>query len=71
LHPSETIREWISRVFERPAEEVVRAYEEVRYGEAPDSAERASWVAKHWPSRGKLPGAGPNNPKRRGGWPDQ
>lgn len=51
--PGETVREWARRVFGETALTGVHLYEEVRYGGADDSAERATQTAAGWPSRPK------------------
>ena len=51
--PGETVREWARRVFDEAALSAVQLYEEVRYGDAADSAERATQTAEGWPPRPK------------------
>ena len=50
-NPGETVREWFCRVYGPSAMSVVVLYEEVRYGEMTDSAERAAAILRCWPTK--------------------
>jgi hypothetical protein len=64
--PGETVREWGRRVYGESVLSAVRLYEEVRYGGAADSADRASMVARRWPSRPFQWHRGPVRPDHMG-----
>jgi hypothetical protein len=48
--PAETLREWLQRAYVSVPGAVVDAYERIRYGGEPDSAETAAAVDTAWPA---------------------